>query len=821
MLKNRFIMKFLRNFKQISKNDVFLAGGKGASLGEMTQAGIPVPPGFVIFANSFEHFLKETDLNVEIEAVLDSVNHKEMHTVENASEKIQALILETEIPQNITKEIEKYFKDLNAQYVAVRSSATAEDGKEHAWAGQLDSYLNTTERDLLEKVRRCWASLFTPRAIFYRFEKGLQKTKISVAVVVQKMVNSEISGIAFSVHPVTEDRNQIIIEAGFGLGEAIVSGQITPDAYVVEKEPRSIIDINVNTQTKGLYRTESGGNQWQDISEPKASSQVLNEFQILELSAIIIGIEKHYGFPCDIEWAFENGKFYIVQSRPITTLSNEVNITFEKDPSIVDTLLKKSKDQKIIRIDGDLIPFLAMMDWLNFYDENNHLINIYPSAFYFSKVRTVGYISQMYLDCAGYTLHQLLSDNMQIQSVAKKYNIITEKIKKTYDKYFTKNLLAQELEQDLLTIFKTTHDELQELIARTLFIEQMDEGTVREVLAEYKIDNINKLWDIVKTPHFLTFESRNNQAITEVIKNKRKLNYLSYVFINYTFIPNLRYIEDTVEKIELDKMERALKDIKINIKKASAKYTSEINRLSVFDKKIVEILNWVIQARDERKDIINMAQMLLFSIGERLFSLWQLDVSLLRYTGMYEILQGKSHISSVYDEIKKRPNGFGVLYNSDLSYRMEYTGFEDGIKKLDDLVLKQNKNDASLIKGEIGNKGKIIGKIHIILRRDQFDEFKDGEILVTGMTRPEFVPLMKKASAIITDEGGITCHAAIVSRELDIPCIIGTKIATQVLKDGYLVEVDADEGIVRIISKKEAEKLSVSDNEHLIETAKK
>ncbi len=317
-------MELLRDFKNIGKNDVSLAGGKGASLGEMTQAGISVPNGFVIFSNAFEKFLEETDLNIEIESLLDSVNHKEIHTVENASEKIQALILQADIPRDIATETQRFFKKLGANYVAVRSSATAEDSASAAWAGQLESYLNTTEENLLENIKKCWASLFTPRAIFYRFEKDLHKHKISVAVVVQKMVNSEISGIAFSVHPVTEDKNQLIIEAGFGLGEAIVSGQITPDSYVVEKEPRRIIDVNVNTQTKGLYRVQNGGNEWQEISEPKASSQVLSEAQILKLSNIILGIEKHYGFPCDIEWAFEGGEFFITQSRPITTLKSRI-----------------------------------------------------------------------------------------------------------------------------------------------------------------------------------------------------------------------------------------------------------------------------------------------------------------------------------------------------------------------------------------------------------------------------------------------------------------------------------------------------------------
>jgi len=312
---------YTKKFTELNKSSANIAGGKGASLGEMTQASIPVPDGFVILSTTFDQFIKDADLIQEIEAILYKVDHREMHTVESASEKIQGLVKNAVIPESISTEIEKQFQNLDAQYVAVRSSATAEDGQDHSWAGQLDSFLNTTEKDLLEKVQHCWASLFTPRAIFYRFEKGLHTTQISVAVVVQKMVNSEISGIAFSVHPVTEDRNQLIIEAGYGLGEAIVSGSVTPDSYVVEKEPRKIIDINVATQTEALYRNLEGGNTWKNIHEPKASSQVLTETQILELSDIILNIEKHYGFPCDIEWAYESETFYIVQSRPITTLN--------------------------------------------------------------------------------------------------------------------------------------------------------------------------------------------------------------------------------------------------------------------------------------------------------------------------------------------------------------------------------------------------------------------------------------------------------------------------------------------------------------------
>lgn len=313
-------MELIRTFKEMSMKDVALAGGKGASLGEMTQAGIPVPPGFVVLAGAFEKFIDETEIRTNIDAALHTVDHKAVHTIEEASERIQAMIKSAEMPEDIAEEVMKQFKGLGAKFVAVRSSATAEDSSTAAWAGQLDTFLNTTEETLLENVKNCWASLFTPRAIFYRFEKNLHQQNISVAVVIQKMVDSEVAGIAFSVHPVTRDRNQIIIEAGYGLGEAVVSGQITPDSYVVEKKDWLLFDINVVEQEKGLYRKSKGGNQWKEIPADKKEKQKLSGEQILELAKLVVRIEEHYGFPVDIEWTFAEGKFFITQSRPITTL---------------------------------------------------------------------------------------------------------------------------------------------------------------------------------------------------------------------------------------------------------------------------------------------------------------------------------------------------------------------------------------------------------------------------------------------------------------------------------------------------------------------
>jgi len=317
---------FIKPFKQLNKKDVDIAGGKGASLGEMTQAGIPVPPGFVIIANAYEYFMQETprspvaETEIDIDAQFKKVNYDDTNSIDQASNVIRDIMHDTKIPLKLATQISKEFKKLRAKFVAVRSSATAEDSSIASWAGELETYLNTTEKTLLQNVKRCWSSLFTPRAIFYRYEKNLVDQKVHVAVVVQKMVQSEISGICFTVHPVTKDKNQMVIEAGWGLGEAIVSGQITPDTYVVDKRDFSISDINVSEQKRMLVKKAGFGIEWKPVPKSRADKQVLNGSHIVELSKLCAKIERHYKYPQDIEWAYEGGKFYITQSRPITTL---------------------------------------------------------------------------------------------------------------------------------------------------------------------------------------------------------------------------------------------------------------------------------------------------------------------------------------------------------------------------------------------------------------------------------------------------------------------------------------------------------------------
>jgi len=312
-------MKFIKTLKEISKSDISIAGGKGANLGELLKIGLPVPSGFVILTRAFERFLKDTDVNVEIEAVLGKINVKDIESVEESSEILRNLILEKEIPKDLGREIFRAFDKLNTKFVAVRSSATVEDSKIDSWAGELETYLNTQRENLLENIKRCWASLFTPRAIFYRFQRKLNHKPISVAVVVQKMVQSNVSGICFTQHPITKSKNQMIIEACWGLGEVLVSGKVTPDTYVIEKNSFEILDINKAPQKKMIVRAKEG-TKVSSVPKSKRGKQKLSIKRIKELAKLCIRIENHFKYPQDIEWAMVKNKFFILQTRPITTL---------------------------------------------------------------------------------------------------------------------------------------------------------------------------------------------------------------------------------------------------------------------------------------------------------------------------------------------------------------------------------------------------------------------------------------------------------------------------------------------------------------------
>lgn len=310
---------------KIDKNDIPLVGGKGANLGEMTQAHFPVPPGFAVTVVSYDDFLDQNNLRDRISEELKKVDKDKPDETARIASSIQKMIIAGKMPDEVAKEIVAEYKKLGTRFkkalVAARSSATAEDLPSASFAGQQATFLNVQgEASLLQSVKEAWASLFTARAIFYREENKINHNKVKISIIVQKMVESEVSGVMFSINPVTNEKDRIVIEAVWGLGEMIVQGSVVPDKYIVQKDTFAILSKEVSDQSVMLAKK---GNSTKEMPVPKKviDKQKITDEDIVELAKYAQKLQEHYYFPQDIEWAKEKDKLYIIQTRPVTTIN--------------------------------------------------------------------------------------------------------------------------------------------------------------------------------------------------------------------------------------------------------------------------------------------------------------------------------------------------------------------------------------------------------------------------------------------------------------------------------------------------------------------
>jgi pyruvate,water dikinase len=325
-------------FEDVRNVDVSIVGGKNASLGEMINSGLPVPPGFAVTAFSYERYIQEEKIAEQIYKIIKETvtNPNDPKQYDVASKKIRELIEKTDMPKDMENAIRTAYKELNKRlelkdtFVAVRSSATAEDLPDASFAGQQETYLNVKGADdLIDKVRKCWSSLFTPRAIFYRNEKGFPHEKVFISVGVQKMVNSGCAGVMFTINPVTGNRDEIVIEGNYGLGETVVSGVVNPDDFVVDKATTTIKERRISRKTVQYIRDpKTGKTVHLDIPEDKQKITCIDDRELLALAELAKRIEKHYGKPMDIEWAIDQDLSYpqnmfIVQARPETVFGTK------------------------------------------------------------------------------------------------------------------------------------------------------------------------------------------------------------------------------------------------------------------------------------------------------------------------------------------------------------------------------------------------------------------------------------------------------------------------------------------------------------------
>ncbi|SDM35975.1 phosphoenolpyruvate synthase [Allokutzneria albata] len=317
---------YVLGFDDLRRQDTAVAGGKGANLGELTAAGLPVPPGFVVTADSYLSSMGISGVRGEIAALV-------RHALEGSGDlaalagQLQALVRRTGVTDAVRAAVTAAHTRLGAAGgVAVRSSATSEDTAGASFAGMNQTFTNVmTAKEVVDRVVECWASLFGERSLAYRAERGLTEEP-AIAVVVQAMVPSERSGVMFTADPATGERDRVVVEAAFGLGEVVVSGAVEPDTHVVSTKDFTLLRTRLGTKKFKLVRAAEGGDQRIDLADEEATRRVLTDAEAVDLARLAVRVQEHYGCPQDIEWAIADGRTWLVQSRPITTLDNDSGV---------------------------------------------------------------------------------------------------------------------------------------------------------------------------------------------------------------------------------------------------------------------------------------------------------------------------------------------------------------------------------------------------------------------------------------------------------------------------------------------------------------
>ena len=480
--------KYIVWLSEVSKEDVKIAGGKGANLGEMFNSGFPVPQAFIITTKAFHYFLKQTNIEQQIKDIISKIDSDDTKALEEKSREIREMIINKEMPEDLKEEIIESYDNFNIDlkelenspdalaimksarepvFVSVRSSATAEDLGSASFAGQQESFINIKgNEELIKAVKKVFASIFTARSIYYRKKKGFDQI-VGIAVIVQKMVNSDKSGVIFSVNPITHENN-ILIEAVFGQGEGIVSGKIKPDMYIVSKD-LEILDQKIADKKIAIVRDASGITKTIHLTPEKSKQRVLQTHEIRQLAEYAIKLEEHYQCPQDIEFAIENDSIYILQTRPITTLKQKKQ-SQELQGQILTSGLGASPG-----IASGVVKKILSMDDLPKVKEGDVLVTKMTNP---DMVVTMQKASAIVTDEGGITAHAaIVSREMGIPAVVGTENatsVLEDGMEVTVDGFNGKVYLgrAQNKAVEILPIETTTKTKIKVLVDLPEFAER-------------------------------------------------------------------------------------------------------------------------------------------------------------------------------------------------------------------------------------------------------------------------------------------------------------------------------------------------------------
>lgn len=801
---------YIREFQSITKKDIDTAGGKGANLGEMTRAGIPVPPGAVLTAEAYRHFMKDNGIEVS-----------------KRPEQIRAAILAGRMPDDVKAEILAFYQRMGkAVRVAVRSSATAEDLEDASFAGQQQTFLNVQGEDMLiSSVKACYASLWGDRAVSYRKEKGYDAQPVALAVVIQRMVESDVAGVLFTQNPASVDTSEMLINASYGLGESVVSGAVSPDELVCARDGRVKKQVIGSKETMVIYGAE------QTVTVPVAAEDrdrlSLTPAQIKKLVEKGEEIEAHYQAPMDIEWAFAGEELYILQARAITakaapefdkTLLPPVQPVNKKMKEALLFMLEK-EPFSYYPLDYDFAMILGRQKAVIFAEGGIKIDNecgIDENGFMSLPTEKFGLgkgISHLPAILKGMKNHSenVKKAELAIESTKPKINGLAERD------------FSEAGIMDCLNAFTDLHGVIIDtayarfryavfpgfLMNRKLgkYLKKEDESlTAYNLLSglSYKTADMNR--DLRALADFVSADSGVKEAL---------LSGMGYGEMTALFPRTKERFEGFLEKYGYKsdfncycftaRTWREDKDRFLQVLRPLLAQDGKEMSLTEGEAYHRELLQKMTEGLKEKqaKELLHLVECYRF------YHVFREETQYLWETAFYacrKVLQRTAKLLGVAEwellylfwEELQRVMKRGALTGED---REKIDRRKTLRPAAEEYWRRQQweacKGDGDSLKGISGSAGEAMGEVCIVASPAEFGKLKKGDILVCRYTDPEWTPLFTLAAAVVSDTGGALSHAAIVAREYNIPAVLATGCATTQLKDGDKVFVNGTTGEVR------------------------
>nr|WP_288824398.1 PEP/pyruvate-binding domain-containing protein [uncultured Clostridium sp.] len=835
-------------------------GGKGMSLSKLLTAGIPVPDGFHVTTVSYRNFVEMNHIQPHINRLLASIDFNNTSQLDDVSAHIGMLFHNGIMPQAVSDAIKTAYAGLGSIAVAVRSSATAEDLPDASFAGQQDTYLNIQgESEVLDAVKRCWASLWTARAIAYRVKKDIKQELVALAVVVQKLALSDASGVMFTRNPINGRQSELIINAAWGLGEAVVSSFVSPDTIVMDKKSDRIISYDTADKEIMTVRTSDGTEEIQ-TPERLRKKHALTRDQIRRLAQLGKKIETYYQMPMDVEWALENDKLYIVQARPITVLPPEWTLP-EKDVIYTKGSLAEHLPNPVTPLFAtlglEIVNRATVLLWADMFDKSAK--KLLPDKGAYTTINGYVYLSAKskplliaVKSLSPRSLRRALTNSVARWEAARdEFQVVIQK----WEEKPLHTLNAHQLMEGIQCVFYAACIYFTRIqltlpaasVSETLFTKLFQGAARRADMTNTSVflsgfDTIalqsdKNLWGIsewAKKNGPLSLYLKNNPAIKigkDFMSPAVPAGVSQEVWIEWKNRINLYFKEFGRTAYEFDfayptpqeTLTPALESIKTFVE---GKGESPFLRQDTFVKQRK-------QAEEEILKQIDGSRKKLFL---KLLH-WAQETAPMRENAIYLMGMGHPLIRRMFQELSVRFIRGGAISQTDDIYWLTKMELEALIVQLDKNMplsdrsgviparkaeLKKyrgyvppfklpEKNEKTishapqklkdgkiLLKGIGTSAGIVTAPACVLGSPADFESFEPGSVLVAVTTTPAWTPLFSSASAIITDIGGPLSHSSIVAREYGIPAVMATHTATRTIRSGQMVTVDGSAGTVTL-----------------------